>query len=147
MYRWTVFIGFLFGLACRPADSLIARLVARFLEGHQSCPGGLVSLARWLGLFAWFWLWFMSNCESATLLVTRLGLMPCSAWSKKNTFGIVREFLESRPDKFLVTPTTGRGYRVALVKQECDTPGKANYGSTLVGSDLGCCFCVVSLPG
>eukprot|EP00434_Breviolum_minutum_P018730 symbB.v1.2.016530.t1/scaffold1257.1/size128495/9 len=34
------------------------------------------------------------------------------------TLGTVREFLESRPDKFQVMPTSGRGYRVALVKQE-----------------------------
>ena len=48
------FYGFSFGLACRPADSSIARFVARFLEGRQSWLGGLVSLAWWLGLFALF---------------------------------------------------------------------------------------------
>ena len=78
------FYGFSFGLACRPADSSIARFVARFLEGRQSWLGGLVSLAWWLGLF-WFLSSVLNNCESVYLLVTRLGLMPCSAWSKKNT--------------------------------------------------------------
>ena len=51
LYSWTVFIGFLFGLDCRPADSFIARFVACFLEGHQAWLGGLVLLAWWLGLF------------------------------------------------------------------------------------------------
>ena len=51
LYSWTVFIGFLSGLACRPTDSFIVRFVALFLERRQSWPGGLVSLAWWLGLF------------------------------------------------------------------------------------------------
>ena len=76
--------GFSFGLACRPADSSIALFVARFLEGRQSWLGGLVSLAWWLGRLRCVCFLVLSNCESATLLVTRLGLMPCSAWSKKN---------------------------------------------------------------
>ena len=48
------FYGFLFGLACRPVDSSIARVVACSVEGRQSWLGGLVSLAWWLGLFALF---------------------------------------------------------------------------------------------
>ena len=49
------FIGFFhFGLACRPTDLRIAPLLFVCLEGHQSWPGGLVSLALWLGLFCFF---------------------------------------------------------------------------------------------
>lgn len=46
------------------------------------------------------------------------GFIWVDRWQERfsSTFGTVREFLESRPDKFRVTPTTGRGYRVALVK-------------------------------
>mmetsp|Transcript_34344 Transcript_34344/g.80144 ORF Transcript_34344/g.80144 Transcript_34344/m.80144 type:complete len:437 (-) Transcript_34344:18-1328(-) len=33
------------------------------------------------------------------------------------TLGTVRNFIESKPDKFQVTPTTGRGYRVMLVTE------------------------------
>ena len=51
LYSWTVFIGFLSGLACRPTDSFIVRFVALFLERRQSWAGGLVSLGWWLGLF------------------------------------------------------------------------------------------------
>ena len=39
------------GLACRPTDSFIVLLLAVFSERRQSWPGGLVSLAWWLGLF------------------------------------------------------------------------------------------------
>ena len=86
LYSWTVFIGFLSGLACRPTDSFIVRFLAWFFEGRQSWLGGLVSLAWWLGLF-WFLSSVLNNCESVYLLVTRLGLMPCSAWSKKKWQG------------------------------------------------------------
>eukprot|EP00435_Cladocopium_sp_Y103_P062961 s232_g24.t1 len=55
------------------------------------------------------------------------GFVWVDEWQERfsSTFGTVREFLESRPDKFLVTPTTGRGYRVALVKHEGPLKWKA----------------------
>ena len=75
------FSAFLSGLACRPTDLFIVRFVGLFFEGRQSWLGGLVSLVWWLGLFLVF-VSVLSNCESVSLLVTRLGLMPYSAWSK-----------------------------------------------------------------
>ena len=53
-------------------------------------PGGGIGVAHRGGwFFAWFCWFVMSNCELATLLVTRLGSMPCSAWSKRKSVSYV----------------------------------------------------------
>ena len=73
LYSWTVFIGFLFmGWLAAPLTHLLFGFLAWFFEGRQSWLGGLVSLAWWLGLF-WFLFSVLNNCESVSLLVTRLG--------------------------------------------------------------------------
>ena len=59
------------GWLAAPLTQLLSGSVACFSEGRQSWPGGLVSLAWWLGLFLF---WVSSNFELAILLVTRQGL-------------------------------------------------------------------------
>ena len=55
LYSWTVFIGFLLlGWLAAPLTHLLFWVWLCFFEGRQSWPGGLVSLARWLGLFLLF---------------------------------------------------------------------------------------------
>ena len=45
LYSWTVFVGFLFGLACRPADSSIALFSGLFSRGTPILAGG-IGIAR-----------------------------------------------------------------------------------------------------
>ena len=75
----------LFIWAGHPVDSFIARVVVCFSRDTNPGRGDWCRSCGGWSCF-WFWCSVSSNCESATLLVTRLGLMPCSAWSKKNRF-------------------------------------------------------------
>ena len=85
------------GLACRPA--VINLLVGLFvcLCPSDSNPGWgdwSRSFRGWGGfLFCWFSV-CLSKLMSVLLLVTRLGLMPCSAWSKKNTVNNLLQALD-----------------------------------------------------
>ena len=82
LYSWTVLFAEYFGLACRPTD---INLPFWFLCCPRDSKPGWGDWSRsfcgWgFSVFAFFCL---SKLMSVLLLVTRLGLMPCSAWSKK----------------------------------------------------------------
>ena len=61
--------------------------VGRFCRGTPILAGG-IGIARfwWFGLVLVFVLFLGQFLSQCALLFTRLGLMPCSAWSKKNPF-------------------------------------------------------------
>ena len=75
-------LAFYLGWLAAPLTQLFG-FVACFSERLLSWPGGLGSLAWWLGCFVLLLVSVSSNFESPILLVTRVGLMPCSAWSQK----------------------------------------------------------------
>ena len=90
-----ILFGHFLGLACRPADMVYCPcLLVASVEGLQSWLGGLGSLVFvFLVRFVCFALvdgQLLCQCD---LLFTRLGLMPCSAWSKKKSPGKNRIFL------------------------------------------------------
>ena len=65
LYSWTTCLAFYSGLACRPADLLIALFRwSLFFEGLQSWLGGLESLALWLGVFCCLFCVFGQLCVS-----------------------------------------------------------------------------------
>ena len=73
------------GWLAAPLTYLLPSLAVPCAEGLQSWLGGF-GVARFGGLgflllFVFVFGQFLGQCA---LLVTRLGLMPCSAWSKKN---------------------------------------------------------------
>ena len=84
LYSWAIFSDFDLGWLAAPLTLLLLDLCFLLFRGRQSWLGGLVSLAGWLGLFCVVCFAVSSNFESVNLLVTRLGLRPYSAWSKKN---------------------------------------------------------------
>ena len=50
LYSWTFLSAFYLGWLAAPLTHLLLGFGVCVLEGRQSWPGGLVSLARWLGL-------------------------------------------------------------------------------------------------
>ena len=89
LYSLAHFLEIYLVLACRPADIVLPNAGCLFFEGLQSWLGGLASLAFCgVGLLFVVLLFYgqYSIFMSVLLLVTRLGSMPCSAWSKKKGF-------------------------------------------------------------
>ena len=81
-----ILIGHFLGLACRPIDLTIALFVGFSFRGTPILARGIgVARLWWFGFFVFVFGFVHGQllCQCA-LLVTRLGLMPCSAWSKKN---------------------------------------------------------------
>ena len=83
LYSLAHFLDIYSGLACRAADIVLPICLRSLFRGTPILAGG-IGVARFCGVVSfgsWFSVWaiFMS----VLLLVTRLGLMPCSAWSKK----------------------------------------------------------------
>ena len=80
-----ILFGHSLGLACRPADMVYCHgfLFVASVEGLQSWLGGLASLVcGFLGFcFGCFGLVFGQLLCKCNLLFTRLGVMPCRAWS------------------------------------------------------------------
>ena len=54
MYSWTVFIGFLSGLACRPTDSFIVLVLALFSRETPILAGGIGVARAVVGAFLLF---------------------------------------------------------------------------------------------
>ena len=58
LYSWTVFIGFLYVLACRPTDSFIVRFFGLVLRGTPILAGGIgvarVVVGAVFGVCLWF---------------------------------------------------------------------------------------------
>ena len=73
MYSWTVFIGFLSGLACRPTDSFIVLVLALFSRETPILAGGIGVARAVVGAVLLFVFLFWSNCESVMLTAKRLG--------------------------------------------------------------------------
>ena len=75
------------GLACRPADWISPFLWLSFPRGTPILAGGIGVARVVIGAIFVFGFRFRAVFESVLLLVSRLGLMPCSAWSKKKSAG------------------------------------------------------------
>ena len=56
----------------------------------------------------------LSNCESATLLMTRLGLMPYSAWSKKKGFNVESGRQSVATER--ITPSDGHSFAETAIR-------------------------------
>ena len=74
---WTFFLDSFLGLACRAADIVDCLGLVAFAEGLQFWGIGVASFVFPGSLCLLFW--FLGNSIQCDLLVTRLGLMPCSA--------------------------------------------------------------------
>ena len=72
-----ILFGYVLGLACRPADMVYCPGLVAFAEGLQFWGIGVASFVFPGSLCLLFW--FLGNSIQCDLLVTRLGLMPCSA--------------------------------------------------------------------
>ena len=73
MYSWTVFIGFLSGLACRPTDSFIVLVLALLSRETPILAGGIGVARAVVGAVFAVCFRFWSNCESVLLTAKRLG--------------------------------------------------------------------------
>ena len=84
LYSWTTSLASSLGLACRPLTYFLPFFGCRSFS-RDSHPGW----GDWhrsgcgLCLFGECLLCCLGNYKSVFLLVTRLGLRPCSAWNKK----------------------------------------------------------------
>ena len=85
LYRWTVFTAFYSGWLAAPLTHLLLGLWLVFSRDANPGWGDWCRSRGGWGFLLGFCFLVLSNCESATLLVMRLGLMPCSAWSKKKS--------------------------------------------------------------
>ena len=84
MYRWTYILAFYLGWLAAPLTHLLFGFVVAFFRGTQILAGGIGVARVVVGSVFLVGFRFRANLSHRFLLVTRLGLMPCSAWSKKN---------------------------------------------------------------
>ena len=84
LYSWAIFSDFDLGWLAAPLTLLLLELFVLLFRGTPILAGGIGVARVVVGAVLFLLFAVSSSIESVNLLVTRLGLRPYSAWSKKN---------------------------------------------------------------